>query len=116
MGSKFWKDAALAVAIFAPLVRVLRRVDGDRPIMGWLYGEMLKTKVEVVDALNNRENIYLPTWKLIDRRLDSKMSTPLHLSGYYLNPKFCYFRREEMEKAKKILFWSCRLYVEDVCK
>ena len=41
----FWKDVKLMLAVFEPLVKVLRLVDGDmKPSMGFLYGELLKAK------------------------------------------------------------------------
>ncbi|KZV45877.1 hypothetical protein F511_35545, partial [Dorcoceras hygrometricum] len=47
MSMSFWNGVTLCLKIFAPLVRVLRLVDGDRkPSMGFLYGELLRAKRE----------------------------------------------------------------------
>jgi len=105
------------VAIFMPLVKVLRRADGDKPSMGWLYGDIKKAREEIVVALDQNENKYLPIWKLIDSRWESKMSSPLHLVGYYLNPFFYYPNRVEIEADGRFMrgFVEClsRLYMNN---
>jgi hypothetical protein len=40
----FWNGLDEAINIFEPLVEVLRRVDGDVPAMGFLYGDLKKQK------------------------------------------------------------------------
>jgi hypothetical protein len=42
----FWKGIKEAINLFEPLVMVLRRVDGDVPAMGFLYGELKRTRDE----------------------------------------------------------------------
>ncbi|KAK8941436.1 hypothetical protein KSP39_PZI002968 [Platanthera zijinensis] len=101
--AKFWADVELSISIFAPLVKVLRRADGDEPSMGWLYGDMLKAKEEIALALENKEARYLPIWKLIDARWQSKLSTPLHLAGYFLNPFFYYSSWESVERDGRFM-------------
>lgn len=117
LSATFWRNVELALLIFTPLVKVLRRADGDVPSMGWLYGDMKKAKEEVAVALDNKENKYLPIWKLIDSRMESKMSNPLHLAGYFLNPFFYYPNREEVEADTKFMhgFVECltRMYAND---
>ncbi|KAK8953801.1 hypothetical protein KSP39_PZI002952 [Platanthera zijinensis] len=80
MSARFWANVELAVGIFTPFVRVLKRVDGDTSSMGWLYGDIKKAREEVVVVLDHQENKYLPIWKLIDSRWEKKMSSPLHLA------------------------------------
>ncbi|KAF7143424.1 hypothetical protein RHSIM_Rhsim05G0095800 [Rhododendron simsii] len=40
----FWNGISLCLKVFAPLVKVFRLVDGDRPSMGFVYGELQKAK------------------------------------------------------------------------
>lgn len=93
----------MAISIFAPLVKVLRRADGDEPSMGWLYGDMLKAKEEIALTLENKVARYLPILKLIYARWQSKLSTPLHLAGYFLNPFFYYSSWESVERDGRFM-------------
>ncbi|KAL5759798.1 hypothetical protein ACOSQ2_018636 [Xanthoceras sorbifolium] len=61
MSMSFWNGVTTCLKVFAPLVEVLRLVDGDRkPAMGFVYGELLLAKEEIkkrnrldVSRLNN---------------------------------------------------------------
>ncbi|KZV20063.1 hypothetical protein F511_15306 [Dorcoceras hygrometricum] len=59
MSMSFWNDVTLFLRIFAPSVRVLRLIDGDRkPSMRFLYGELLQAKEDIKVAMNNLESNY----------------------------------------------------------
>ncbi|XP_020157207.1 uncharacterized protein [Aegilops tauschii subsp. strangulata] len=96
MDNRFWAKINLLVNYFEPLANVLRRVDGDTPAMGFLYGDLLQAKQEIAARPNHIENKYVPIWEIIDRRWDNKMKTALHKAGYFLNPFFYYDRQNEM--------------------
>ncbi|KAL5736849.1 hypothetical protein ACOSQ2_031637 [Xanthoceras sorbifolium] len=50
----FWNGVTTCLKVFAPLVKVLRLVDGDKkPAMGFVYGELLQAKEDIKVALNN---------------------------------------------------------------
>ncbi|VAH79875.1 hypothetical protein VPH35_053130 [Triticum aestivum] len=66
MDNKFWAKINLLVNYFEPLANVLRRVDGDTPAMGFLYGDLLQAKQEIAVRLNHVEK-YGPIWEIIDR-------------------------------------------------
>ncbi|KAL5747620.1 hypothetical protein ACOSQ2_024917 [Xanthoceras sorbifolium] len=56
----FWNGVTLCLKVFAPLVKVLRLVDGDvKPSMGFLYGELKNAKEEIKVVLRN--NVTLST-------------------------------------------------------
>ena len=40
----FWEGVQEACSVAEPLVKVLRLVDGDKPVMGYLYEAMDKAK------------------------------------------------------------------------
>jgi hypothetical protein len=40
---------------FEPLAYVLRRVDGDVPAMGYIYGDLLKAKQDIATRLNGNQ-------------------------------------------------------------
>jgi len=93
----FWKNVDTAVNFFEPLANVLRRMDSDVPAMGFFHGLMLEAKKEISERFDNDESIFRVVWDIIDKRWDSKLKTPLHLAGYYLNPYFYYPKRSEIE-------------------
>ncbi|ONM27496.1 hAT transposon superfamily protein [Zea mays] len=86
-----------AVNFFEPLANVLRRLDSDVPAMGFFHGLMLEAKKEISERFDNDESRYKVAWDIIDKRWDSKLKTPLHLAGYYLNPYFYYPKKSEIE-------------------
>ncbi|KAL5769557.1 hypothetical protein ACOSP7_013711 [Xanthoceras sorbifolium] len=54
MSMSFWNGVTTCLKVFAPLVKVLRLVDGDKkPAMGFVYGELVQAKEEIKVALNN---------------------------------------------------------------
>ena len=91
MSVSFWNGVTQYLKVFAPLVRVLRLVDGDRkPSMGFVYGELKKTKEEIKEALNNIESNYRPILEIMDTRIEGRLDTPLHAFAYLLNPYYYY--------------------------
>ena len=49
----------LALKLFSPLVKVLRRVDGDKPSMGFLYDDLERAKEDIKKNLDSkRRNIF----------------------------------------------------------
>jgi len=87
----FWKDVKLTVSVFEPLFKVLRLVDGDvKPSMGFVYGELLKAKREIKEALGNNESRYKEVIAVIDKKMKGRFDSPLHLTAYLLNPHYSY--------------------------
>jgi hypothetical protein len=67
----FWRDVKLTLAVFEPLVKVLRLVDGDvNPSMGWVYGELLKAKREIKEAFGNVQSRYNEVMEVIDKKMN----------------------------------------------
>jgi hypothetical protein len=93
----FWKNVDIAVNFFEPLANVLRRLDSDVPAMEFFHGLMLEAKKEISERFDNDESRYKVAWDIIDKRWDSKLKTPPHLAGYYLNPYFYYPKKSEIE-------------------
>jgi hypothetical protein len=75
------------VLFSAPLVKVLRMVDGDKPAMGFVYEAMDKAKEAIKEAYHGKRQKYLPLWRIVDERWNKQLHRPLHATGYYLNPK-----------------------------
>lgn len=116
MNNKFWSQMLEVINYFEPLAYVLRRVDGDVPAMGYIYGDLLNAKKEIVARLNENKKKYGPIWKIIDERWDNKLKTALHKSGYFLNPSFFYSNRQEIEEEvmmEAVIECATRMYPED---
>ncbi|KAL5826987.1 hypothetical protein ACOSQ4_018784 [Xanthoceras sorbifolium] len=70
MSMSFWNGMTTCLKVFAPLVKVLRLIDGDRkPAMGFVYEELLLAKEEIKVALNNFKRNYQPILDIIDARI-----------------------------------------------
>ncbi|XP_066385011.1 uncharacterized protein [Miscanthus floridulus] len=94
----FWKDVETVVNYFEPLATVLRRMDSDVPAMGFLYGYLLEAKNEISKRFNNDRKKFEEVFHFIDKRWDSKLKTPLHKAGYYLNPFYYYQNKVAIEE------------------
>ncbi|XP_037484298.1 uncharacterized protein LOC119363099 isoform X2 [Triticum dicoccoides] len=91
MDANFWKGVLLCIKVFEPLVRVLRLVDGDiKPSMAWLYGELVNAKREMKEAFNNLERNYKDTMGIVEKKMNGRLDSPLHMAAYVLNPHYSY--------------------------
>eukprot|EP00253_Pinus_taeda_P013226 PITA_13226 len=86
----FWKDVEEIIAVTESLVRVLRMVDGDKPVMGYIYEAMDLAKEAIKRRYGGDETKYTPLWDIIDARWDRQLHSPLHAAGYFLNPQYFY--------------------------
>ena len=74
MDANFWKGVLLCIKVFEPLVRVLRLVDGDiKPLMVWLYVELVKAKREMKDAFSNLERNCKDTMAIVDKKVNGRL-------------------------------------------
>ena len=81
----------ITLAVFEPLVKVLRLVDGDvRTSMGFLYGELLKAKRQIEEAFGNVEARFKDVIAIIDKKMNGRLDSSLHLTAYLLNPHYSY--------------------------
>jgi len=88
---QFWRNVALCLKVFEPLVKVLRLVDGDvKPSMGFVYGELLKAKKEIKEAFGNVERNYKEVMAIVDKKMKDRLDSPLHVAAYMLNPCYSY--------------------------
>jgi len=91
MNPEFWKEVKMCLKVFEPLVKVLRLVDGDvKPSMGFLYGELVKAKREIKQVYGNVESRYKDVMAIIDKKMEGRLNSALHLSAYLLNPHYSY--------------------------
>ena len=91
MHPNFWKDVKMCLNVFEPLVKVLRLVDGDVKLsMGFLFGELIKAKREIKEAYGNDESRYKDVIAIVDKKMNGRLDSPLHLAAYLLNPYYSY--------------------------
>ncbi|XP_020266105.1 uncharacterized protein LOC109841555 [Asparagus officinalis] len=96
--NKFWDNIDFALKVFTPLVKVLRRADGDKiGSMGFIYGDMLVAKEELKVALGDDEKKYNPILEMIKPRFKKNLCETLHKAGYFLNPFYYYPAYTEIE-------------------
>lgn len=93
----FWKGVDIAVNYFEPMANVLRRMDSDVPAMGFFHGCMLDARKEISVRFDNDESRFKCVIDIIDKRWDSKLKSPLHLAGYFLNPFYYYPNKVAIE-------------------
>ncbi|KAH1189697.1 hypothetical protein GmHk_20G057422 [Glycine max] len=87
----FWNSVVYTLKVMAPLVKVLRLVDGERkPVMGYIYEAMDKAKETIIKSFNNNESKYKDVFAIIDKRWNCQLHRPLHAAAHFLNPEFFY--------------------------
>ncbi|XP_073019346.1 uncharacterized protein [Primulina eburnea] len=89
LSASFWNGVSFCLKVFAPLVKVLRLVDGDNN-MGFLYGELLRARDEIKMTFKNQELHYRPIIDIIDEKSRNRLDSPLHLAAYLLNPYYSF--------------------------
>ena len=90
-GATFWGGVTTCLKVFTPLVKVLRMVDADwKPSMGFVYGEIIKAKQEIIDAIGGNKTLVKDITKIIDKKMHDRLDTKLHVTAYLLNPYYLY--------------------------
>jgi hypothetical protein len=90
----FWEGVAEVCSVTEPLVKVLRLVDSDKPVMGYLYEAMDKAKEAIrayyVGKGSHGFQRQMLLWDLIDTRWTGMLHRPIHAAAIFLNPAFSY--------------------------
>ncbi|ESW28108.1 hypothetical protein PHAVU_003G259800 [Phaseolus vulgaris] len=56
---------------------------------------MEKAKKTIMKSFNNNESKYKDVFRITDNRWTCQLHRPLHSTGHFLNPKFCYSSLEK---------------------
>ncbi|KAG5091249.1 hypothetical protein JHK82_050027 [Glycine max] len=100
----FWNSVVYTLKVMAPLVKVLRLVDGERkPTMGYIYEAMDKEKETIIKSFNNNESKYKDVFAIIDKRWNCQLHRSLHAAAHFLNPEFFYDNTDLEFDFEKIL-------------
>ncbi|KAF8396293.1 hypothetical protein HHK36_017909 [Tetracentron sinense] len=95
LSTTFWNNIIYAKKITAPLVRVLRLVDGEKkPPMGYIYEAMDRAKKAIKEAMGGQ--------RYERRRWYVQLHQPLHTAGYILNPEF-YYNNQDIEPCEEVM-------------
>nr|GEX84810.1 zf-BED domain-containing protein [Tanacetum cinerariifolium] len=87
----FWGSVSTCRLAVIPLIKVLRMVDLDfTPAMGFIYQAMKKAKEEIKSNYKSVQSRYEPIINIIDAIWDNQLNRPLHVAGYFLNPRMQY--------------------------
>lgn len=87
----FWRSVVFTLKVMAPLVRVLRLIDGDKkPAMGYIYEAMDKANETIEKSFNKVETKYKDVFSIIDDRWNCQLHRPLHAAAHFLNPDIFY--------------------------
>ncbi|KAH1203069.1 hypothetical protein GmHk_17G049393 [Glycine max] len=87
----FWNSVVYTLKVMAPLVKVLRLVDGEKKAaMGYIYEAMYKAKETIIKSFNSNESKYKDVFAIIDKRWNCQLHRPLHAAAHFLNPEFFY--------------------------
>ncbi|KAL7608742.1 hypothetical protein Lser_V15G11849 [Lactuca serriola] len=87
----FWKAIKYCLSCVVPIFKVLRLMDGDvKPTMGYIYEAMDRAKEQIKVNFHGVESRYKPIWDKIDLRWNMQLHRPLHVAGYFLNPRYIF--------------------------
>ncbi|KAF8410611.1 hypothetical protein HHK36_003143 [Tetracentron sinense] len=103
LSTTFWNNIIYAMKITAPLMRVLRLVDGEKkPPTGYIYEAIDRAKEAIKEAMGGQRNErrYKPIWNIIDKRWDVQLYQPLHAARYIINPEF-YYNNQDIELCEE---------------
>jgi len=75
-------------------------VDGEKPVMGYIYESMDLAKEAIKAKYMNDETKYMPLWDIIDERWDRQLHSPLHAAGYFFNPAYFYDKTKFSEDGE----------------
>jgi hypothetical protein len=88
-----------ALKVVAPLVRVLRLVDGEKnPPMGYIYEAMDRAKECILKAFDMKELKYKKIFEIIDNRWSVQLHQDLHGARH----------RRFIIKIVNNLMWRCK--------
>ncbi|GAU51453.1 hypothetical protein TSUD_413500 [Trifolium subterraneum] len=91
LDSKFWDDCFKIAKLMAPIIKLLRIVDGDEvPSMGYVYEGMRRAKNAIKEMFKKKKAAYEPYTNIIKARWDKHLKRNLHAASYFFNPAFLY--------------------------
>lgn len=91
--ASFWDDVEMIDTLVAPIIHLLRLVDGMKPCIGKVY-EAMDRMIEKLKGLVENDAKYEELHELCVSRWD-EYASPLHAAAYVLDPEFQGRKQEE---------------------
>ncbi|CAA7016287.1 unnamed protein product [Microthlaspi erraticum] len=83
----FWETVERVVKCTSPLIRgLLLFTSANNQHVGYIYDIMDGIKESIAKEFNHKEKCYKPSWDVIDDVWNTHLHSPLHVTGYFLNP------------------------------
>eukprot|EP00253_Pinus_taeda_P029752 PITA_29752 len=102
-GESLWDKVTEIVTFTEPLVKVLRLMDGEKPVMGYIYEGMDRAKEAIKTFYKGNESKYPLVWQIIDSRWDRQLHSPLHATEAYLNPSLFYNEGPSIQRDLEVM-------------
>ncbi|WCJ28095.1 hAT transposon superfamily [Euphorbia peplus] len=103
----FWSSCILIIRLTSPLLQVLGIASSKKKAaLGYVLAGMYRAKETIKRELVKRED-YMFYWNLIDQRWNRQQHPPLHVAGFFLNPKFFYSIREDTHNEMRSSMFDC---------
>ncbi|XP_065853110.1 uncharacterized protein [Euphorbia lathyris] len=103
----FWSSCILIIRLTTPLLQVLGIASSKKKAaMGYVLAGMYRAKETIKRELVKRED-YMFYWNMIDQRWNQQQHPPLHVAGFFLNPKFFYSIDEDAHNEMRSSMFDC---------
>nr|VDC77582.1 unnamed protein product [Brassica rapa] len=87
----FWESVERLVKSTSPMIRGLCLFStANNQHIGYIYDTMDGIKESIAKELSKEERCYKPVWDVIDDVWNKHLHSPLHVTGYFLNPAAFY--------------------------
>ncbi|RVX20001.1 hypothetical protein CK203_004817 [Vitis vinifera] len=105
LGDNFWSRACSLLQFFEPFVRLLTTLDIEKSVMG----DVFNWRVQALEAVKSKgvDDILLNQLELLIESKWDMLFSPLHASGYILNPK--YFGKGQSKDKTIMRGWKATL-------
>lgn len=105
LGDNFWSRACSLLQFFEPFVRLLTTLDIEKSVMG----DVFNWRVQALEAVKSKgvDDILLNQLELLIESKWDILFSPLHASGYILNPK--YFGKGQSKDKTIMRGWKATL-------
>lgn len=103
LDSRFWNDVGIIIRTVAPLILLLRIVDGDdRSSLAYVYDGMHRENKYIKSIFMHKKSLYKPYTRIIKQLWDKHLRQKLHATAYVLNPAF-FYDNENLSRKPEVM-------------
>lgn len=90
--NSFWSGALTVSKVAIPIVNVLEWLidKNSKEQTGYIYETIDQAKETIREGFNRKRTQYIKFWDVIDDVWNRIFNSPIHIAGYYFNPRFFY--------------------------